>query len=166
MTARYGQYLRAHSLGCTDFLLRRDRAIVGGDHKPAGLRVPGSLLNRRAQNGALGRTLNRKNKALLCRREVLGKTLANALFRQHQIAVIDLSKLAIGWRSWVLRRHSAEGFAFLGSEGGDVNHSHHFGVVSGFGDDRAAVGMPDEKYRTILRIDQAIGGGNVIGDGA
>jgi len=140
--------------------------LVGGDDKPAGFGVPSRLLDRRSKDGALGRTLDCKDQALLRRGEVLGKTFPYALFCQHQIAVIDLSKLAVGWGSRIFRRHSAERLAFFRSEGGDVNHARHFGIVSCLRDDCAAVGMADQEYRPNLRVDQAIGGGNVVGNGA
>lgn len=126
MAAGHGQSFRAHSFRGTNLLFGRDGAIVSRDDKPAGFGVPRRLLDRRAQDGALGRALNCEYPALLRRRKILSKTLPNAFFCQHQVAVLNLSKLTVGWRGREFRRHAAEGFAFLGSEGRNVNQSRHF----------------------------------------
>jgi hypothetical protein len=39
-------------------------------------------------------------------------------------------------------------------------------MVSGFGDDNAAVGVTNQQDGSILGVDQAIGGGHVIGNRA
>jgi hypothetical protein len=51
-----------------------------------------------------------------------------------------------------------------GAEGGDVNQARHFRIVAGFGDDSAAIGMPRQKHRAILRVDEPLGGSHILGE--
>src|ERR1700722_182144 len=143
MTGRHGQRFCAHSFRGTHLLLGGDSAIVGSDDEPAWLGVPGSFFDRRSKDGALGRTLNCEDEALLRGRKILSETLSNPFFCEHQVAVLDLPELAVSRSGWILRGHSAERFAFLGSEGRDVDHTRDFGIVSGFGDHCSAVRVAD-----------------------
>ena len=61
---------------------------------------------------------------------------------------------------------TAQCLALVGREGRDIDESGDLGVHARFADDRASVGVTDEKDRTILRIDQTVRGSHVIGDGA
>lgn len=60
---------------------------------------------------------------------------------------------------------SGAGLALFGSEGRDIDWSRYFGVIPSFGDEGATVGVAQQQHGAVLRIDQAIGCGNIIGDG-
>lgn len=90
------------------------------------------------------------------RREILREILRDTFLGQQEKAVFDGPNLTVsGWRREVLR-HSAQCFPFLGSAGRNINQSHHLGIVPGFGDHRAAVGMTNQQYRAVLRVDKPI----------
>jgi hypothetical protein len=48
-------------------------------------------------------------------------------------------------------------------EGSDVDERRNLGMVSRLGDDRPAVGVADEDDRFALRVDCALGHGDVVG---
>ena len=54
--------------------------------------------------------------------------------------------------------------ALVGREGGDVDERRHLGMVAGLGDDSPAIGVADEDDRFVLRVDDAFGRGDVVGE--
>src|SRR5271170_5082805 len=163
MAGGEGQSLRAHSLRRAYFLFGRDRAIVGSDDKPTWLGVPGGRLDRRPQDGALCRSLGCEYETLFLRGEVLREILHDTLGGQEQEAVGDRLNLTEKWGGRKLLRHAAKGLTFVGSEGGYINQACHFRIVPSFGDDGAAVGMANQQYGAVLRVDKAIRRRYVIG---
>jgi hypothetical protein len=61
----------------------------------------------------------------------------------------------------------AQGFAFVGGEGGDEDQADHIGGAGGgVGDDRAAIGVPGQQHRAVDLAEQAGGVGGIGGHAA
>jgi hypothetical protein len=107
------------------------------------------------------------NKYLLFREgEILGEILRNALLSQHQEIVLDrLDFWAYGCRGEILRG-STQRFTSVRTKCGNVNQTGDLGMGACLADDGAAVGMSYENNRTVLRIDDPLGCGDVVREAA
>jgi hypothetical protein len=98
-------------------------------------------------------------------RQVLCETLRYSFWREQKKSIVDRPDFREQGRLGVLPSQTAQRLAFVGREGCDINKPSDLRVYSSFGDNRATVGMTDKKHRSVLRINQAVSRGNVIGDG-
>src|SRR5439155_7235104 len=65
-------------------------------------------------------------------------------------------------RFWEIDADIGDGLTSIGSEGSSINKSDHLGIVAGFRDDHAAVGVANQNHRTLLSGDRSPGRGYVI----
>ena len=158
------QGLCAHSFRRILLLIGRNHSIVRGNNKPTWLRVPSRCLDGRPEDRAVGCPLGSEHKTLQIGRKVLPEVLNDAFSGQQKETVLDRLNCACAGRRRILLPHAAECLAHIGRKSCDINEAGDFRVVSGFGNDRAAVGMADQKYRSVLRVYDAVCRCHVIGN--
>src|SRR6202022_4571301 len=125
---------------------------------PARLGLPGRSRGVSAQRGAGGRPLGGKQDALFCWREILREIILDAGFREFEKTLLVRSDLRIQARGLDARAERTRRLTDVRSEGGNVSEPHHLGVIAGFRNDHATIGMADENGRATLERDRALDG--------
>ena len=82
---------------------------------------------------------------------------------QEQVSVLrrqDRRDRRVGWRIFDQRRN---GLTLVRSKRRDIDELRDLRVIAGFGDDCSAVGVADQDDWPVLRVNDAPGGHDVIG---
>jgi hypothetical protein len=94
--------------------------------------------------------------------EVRCKIFDDSFWRENEKAISEGPQFGDARRRPVGLSETSRRFTFVWGEGSDIDEAHNFGVVASFSYDRATVGMPYQKNRAILGIDDPFGSGDVF----
>jgi hypothetical protein len=84
------------------------------------------------------------------RGEVRCKIFDDSFWRENQKAISEGPQFGDARRRPVGLSETPRRFTFVWCKGSDIDEAHNFGIVAGFSNDRATVGMTYQKNRAIL----------------
>lgn len=144
-------------------LMQSVHPIVGCDQIPARLAPPSGLGHSAAESGDTPRDLRIRHKFRLLRlhigREAGGKL--GSVERQEPLLGRKDRRNRCARRR--ILDQAGDRFAAIRGKCGDIDKAGDTEVVTGFGDDGSTVRMPYEHHGALLRGDDALGCGHIVG---